>query len=77
MNSNLCSRFQKQENVKAVLVETGANVKLEHGLVDEYLYNNVEWFKDQIPINSNPNFNNNIFLTSFKGTNLKKVIFCL
>ena len=67
LNFNMCSRFQKQDNLKLIQVENGANVKLECGINDEYLFGYVEWKKEQIPIQSNSNYKNNMFITDSKG----------
>lgn len=50
LNPNLCSRFQKQENIKTLQIESGTNVKLECNIIDSYLHGHVEWRKDQEPI---------------------------
>lgn len=46
LNPSLCSRFQKQENVKTLQIEANTNLKLECNILDAYLYDHVEWRKD-------------------------------
>jgi len=65
-NSNLCSKFQKQDNTKMIQVDNGASVRLDTGKYEEYLYDHIEWYRDQVAINLDPNFNNNIFVTTSK-----------
>ena len=77
MNSNLCSRFQKQDNIKQMQVESGANIKLECGIVDEYLFDFVEWSKDQAPIQLHSSYKNNMVLTDTKGKFSNKIYFLL
>jgi hypothetical protein len=75
LNSNLCSRFQRQDNIKQIQVESGANIKLECGIVDDYLFNFVEWSKDQVLIQLHPNYKNNMLLTDNKGNFILSLIF--
>ena len=77
LNSNLCSRFQKQDNIKQMQVESGANIKLECGIVDEYLFDFVEWSKDQAPIQLHSSYKNNMVLTDTKGKFSNKIYFLL
>ena len=50
LNLNLCSRLDRQESVKSVEAETGSTLVLECNIRDKYLYELIEWKKDQIPI---------------------------
>lgn len=59
LNENLCSRFQTEENTRQVLAETGGSARLDCGISDKYLYEFVEWTKD----NKHVHLNENIFLT--------------
>ncbi|CAF0705367.1 unnamed protein product [Brachionus calyciflorus] len=55
LSSNLCSRLERQENIRSVQVEVGSPTILECNVQDEYLLDLIEWKKDQQPINSNTN----------------------
>ena len=68
LNPSLCSRFQKQENVKSLQIESNSNYKLECNILDAYLYDHVEWRKDSelIDVKSSQNY----YLTTEKGDHL-------
>ena len=66
LNSNLCPRFQKQENFKAIQSESGSNVRLECNIVDSYLRDYVEWKKDQQLIDFESSLNSNLILSTSK-----------
>lgn len=62
LNENLCSRFQRQENVRNMVVEEGSSAKLECNIADSYLLKFVEWTKDSELIG----FSGNLFLSDAK-----------
>lgn len=65
LNTNLCSRLQRQENVKTVQLESGSSFALlECSVDDQYLFNHIEWRKGQQVIDLN---GANMFLTWSKG----------
>lgn len=53
LNLNLCSRLERQENIKSVEIESGSALLLECNIKDEYLFGLIEWKKDQIPLSAN------------------------
>lgn len=69
LNSNeiMCSSIQKQEiNTKTINLEYGAHIELECNLGSnnyEYLFDFVEWKKDQQPIDFSLKSNQNLYLT--------------
>lgn len=62
LNENLCSRFQREENSRQVLTESGGSIRLDCHVSDKYLHEFIEWKKDNRPVD----FNENIFLTDSK-----------
>jgi len=62
LNSNLCSRFQRLETSKFVHLDNAASAKLDCGVSDEYLLDQVQWKREEKPID----YNNNIFLSESK-----------
>lgn len=67
LNQNLCSRLERQENIKSIQLESGAFAVLECNLNDNYLYEYVEWRKDQKAIDFSQISSQNMFLTWNKG----------
>lgn len=67
LNNNLCSRFQRQENIKVMQLEAGSYVQLECNIQDSYLFDFVEWRKDQKPIDFASINSKNMFLTWNRG----------
>lgn len=67
LNPGLCSRLERQDNFKSIQMESGAFAILKCNLNDEYLYNFIDWKKDQQFIDFNNLDNPNIFLTWKKG----------
>ena len=63
LNQNMCSRIQRQENIKSIQLDAGAYAQLECSINDPYLFEFIEWKKDQQPIDFNSDSNKNIFLT--------------
>jgi hypothetical protein len=63
LNQNMCSRIQRQENIKSIQLDSGAYAQLECNINDSYLFEFIEWKKDQQPIDFNSDLNKNIFLT--------------
>lgn len=65
LNTNLCSRFQRQENVKVMQLDSSSTafVQLECNIADSYLFEFVEWRKDQKKIDFSDVSSKNMFLT--------------
>jgi hypothetical protein len=63
LNANLCSRFPRQESVKSIHLDSGATAKLDCNILEKYLYDFVEWKKDEKILS----LNENIILTESKG----------
>ena len=63
LNQNLCSRLQRQENVKSVQLESGSFALLECSVNDEYLFEFVEWRKGQEVIDFTKLNGSNMFQT--------------
>lgn len=65
LNSNLCSRFKRQNVPKPIQLISGANAYLQCNIQEEYLYEFVEWHKDDQLLDLSSA--NNIFLTVNRG----------
>ena len=64
LNESMCARIQKQESVKTIQLDYGAHVELECNLPnDAYLFDFIEWRKDQQPIDFDAKTNHNLYLT--------------
>lgn len=73
LNENLCSRFQRQDNVRAVVAESKSSVRLSCEINEPYLYEFVEWKKNEKEIG----FSENIFLSDAKGKLILILIYTL
>jgi hypothetical protein len=75
LNPQICSRLQRQENVKSIQLDGASSFALlECHVKDEYLYDFIEWRKGQEPIDFNHANNSNMFLTWKKGcSNFPKI----
>jgi len=62
LNENLCSRFQRQDDVRSVAAESKSSLRLSCDINEPYLFEFVQWFKDDREIK----FNENIFLSDSK-----------
>jgi hypothetical protein len=67
LNSNLCSRFKRQDVPKSIELLSGTNAYLHCNIQEEYLYEFVQWRKDDQLLDFNTA--NNIFLTVNRGKN--------
>ena len=65
LNSNLCSRFKRQDVPKQIQLTSGTNAYLKCNIQEEYLYESVQWRRDDQQLDFDSV--NNIFLTLNRG----------